>query len=236
MAKSFDPSAMGVLIVSERDNGMHAIIDGQHRFEAGKKIGIEWFDCACQKFDYKKEADVFYKTNVERGIVRSTLQFKASLEAGHDKSVDIKSIVDANGFRIEFVKASKSKNMIGCVDKLLKAHNIGANHLELVLSTLRKAYDGDKKSLTNHFIEGLSIFLKNYITKIDYNRFIKLLKTTPIDTLILDAKRMKSFNGGRLGTCIENSIFNLYNKSLRNKIEPYQDRRSQSVDGESDES
>lgn len=233
MKSNFDEKALTTLVVSKREDGTFAIIDGQHRYKAGFDMGIEFF--YCQVFinlTYQQEADLFYKLNVQRGIVKSTLQFKASLEAGHDKSENVKNIVERNGFKLEFVKSTKSKNMIACVDKLLKAYEVGSDHLELVLNTLRKAYDGDKKSLTHFFIEGISLFLKNYFVKIDYDRFIRILKTNTIDSLVINSKKRKEYDGGRLGTCIEIELLNLYNKGLRNKVKNDNKKSFEIIDGE----
>jgi hypothetical protein len=220
MLKSFDEKALTALIVSKRENGTYAVIDGQHRYQAGKIAGVEYFNCLVYDgLEYKVEADMFHKINVKRGIVKSTLQFKSALEAQHEMAIHIKEIVENNGYHIEFVKSTKPTNMIACVAELIKAYQISPLHLDLVLQVLRAAYDGNKKSLAVYFIEGTSLFIKNHIKEINLKRFVTLLKNTPIDTLLEKAKKRKDFEGGRLGYCLEIQMLELYNKKLRTKIE-----------------
>jgi hypothetical protein len=150
ITENFEPSAITALIVSKRSDGQFAIIDGQHRFKAGTKIGLKTFNCEVHhELSIADEASLFYKINVKRGAVPMGMQFKALLEADNKDVIKIKHIVESHGFEILYTSGQSTAvdNKLTCASELQKIYNVSPEHLDLVLSILRAAWNGKKKSL-----------------------------------------------------------------------------------------
>ena len=231
MAKNFDLKGMGALIVSKRDDGRYAIIDGQHRFLAGVKAGIEYF--VCQVFldqSYKDEAKIFTLTNVERGPMSSPQQFKAMIESGDEDSIQIVSIVESYGFEIKNIGPVSGDNQIKCVNELKKAYKISPLHFEKIMKLLRQIWNGDKRSCTQHFIGALSKFIHLYGRDIDLNRLITILKKASIDEIVRNSKQRSKNDEISLTDAIEKEFFKLYNKRLVNKIHQKNERNNREND------
>jgi hypothetical protein len=231
MAKNFDLKGMGALIVSKRDDGRYAIIDGQHRFLAGVKAGVEYF--VCQVFldqSYKDEAKIFTLTNCERGPMKSPQQFKAMIESGDEDSIQIVSIVESYGFEIKYIGPVSADNQIKCVNELKSAYKISPLHFEKIMKLLRRIWNGDKRSCTQYIIGALSKFIRLYERDIDLNRLINILKKASIDEIIRNSKQRSRNDECSLTDAIEKEFFKLYNKRLVNKIYQKNERNNREND------
>lgn len=220
ISKNFDAAAMTTLIVSKRENGQYAIIDGQHRFVAGKKAKIDFFHCLVYtNLSYHDEAKLFHTINNNRGPMKSVQQFKALIESNDEASKQILSIVQNYQFIIKFVGPVSARNEIKAIKELTMAYRISPLHLNLVMKLLREIWNGDKKSLTHHMIGALSKFIDLYREQIDISRLVKVLKSVSIDEIIRKSKVRVEIDNCYLTNAVVKEIFKLYNKTLKNKIE-----------------
>jgi hypothetical protein len=231
MARNFDQKAMTSLIVSKRSNGQYAIIDGQHRFVAGTKAGIDFFVCQVYtELTYEDEAKLFHTINNNRGPMKSVQQFKALIESNDEASKQILYIVQNHGFIIKFIGPVSAKNEIKSIKELTTAYKISPMHLDLVMKLLREIWNGDKKSLTHHVIGALSKFIYLYKDQIDLSRLVKVIKSVSIDEIIRKSKTRVEIDNCFLTNAVVKEIFKLYNKTLKNKIEEKLDVSKRSND------
>src|SRR5579872_2634496 len=99
----FDQNAVGVLIVSLRDNGQFIIIDGQHRLEAMKKQGITHAECkVIQGLTREQEAEIYISCNTVRKNPDALDVFRARLVTQDPVALAINSVVEKCGLRIQF--------------------------------------------------------------------------------------------------------------------------------------
>jgi hypothetical protein len=219
MANNFDTKAMAALVVSKRENGNYAIIDGQHRYLSGIKAGIEYFPC--QIFiglNYEDEAKLFHTINVNRGPMKSAQQFKALIESKDFESIEILKIVEKHGFKIKFTGPAEAKNEIKAIKELKEAYRVAPEHLDLVMRIMREVWNGDKRSCTHHIIGALSRYIQLYGDQIDLKRLTKVLSGVLIEEIILKAKARVQIDNIYLTNAVEKEIFKLYNKTLKKKI------------------
>jgi hypothetical protein len=231
MSKNFDLKAMTALVVSKRNDGRYAIIDGQHRFLAGVKAGVEYFVCqVLLDLSYEEEARIFTLINCERGPMKSPQQFKAMIEACDKDSIQIVSIVESHGFKIKYIGPVTADNEIKSINELKLAYKISPLHLEKIMKLLRQIWNGDKPSCTHHIIGGLSKFIRLYERDIDLKRLINVLRKTSIDEIVRISKQRSRTEECSLTDAVGKEFFKLYNKRLINKIELRNERKNRDND------
>ena len=192
IAKDFNEGLIGVLIVSYRD-GRYYVVDGQHRLEAAKKVGIE--DVICQVhtgLTYEEEANLFREYNRQRKGLSAHDMFKAALEAKDPIAIDIMNLVDKYDFKLPLYSA-KVDNYITATAAVQSIYKrIGSSGFERLLKLLRDTWNGERSSLERNFMNGLSLFIKLHSDEFDDEEFIKKLSKVSPESILregrLDAK------------------------------------------------
>lgn len=156
----FDWDIFGVPLVSMR-NGEYYVVDGQHRVELLKLLGIE--EVLCQiicGLTYEQEAEKFVKLNSERGGLTSNQKFHGRVESKDAVALDIVRVLKGRGFTYSHTAGQKKENIISavaCVENIYKVY--GDKHLDRVLSILRESWYGASSSLNRDIIRGISTFI-----------------------------------------------------------------------------
>ncbi len=156
----FDWDIFGVPLVSFRDGDFN-VVDGQHRIELLKLLGIEEIMCqVIYGLTYEQEAEKFVKLNSERGGLTSNQKFHGRVESKEAVALNIVKILKNRGFDYSHTAGAKKENIISavaCVENIYKSR--GEAHLDRVLSILRESWYGTPASLNRDIIVGLSTFL-----------------------------------------------------------------------------
>lgn len=167
MAEQYDPDIFGIVLVSYRE-GKYWIVDGQHRVECCRMRGIKTVLCqVLEGLTYEEEASKFYEVNNSRVRLTANHKFNARVER---KDADALSIVRAlNRYKFTYAKEMSDQGdncvrAVGTLEKIYKES--GYSGLCEVLEILRKAWNGDSKSLMAEIIRGLNTFVSNY----DYDK------------------------------------------------------------------
>jgi hypothetical protein len=219
IAENFDNKAMGVLTVSKRDFG-YAIIDGQHRYYAAKKIGIKVIECEVFEWlSLPDESKLFSTINNGRGKVQMIDQFRSMLIANEDDARNIVDILDSLDFKIGKHSSNKGiKNTISCVGTLLEFYRkIGFNEFYQSLFLLKDAYGGDWRSLDQKFVGGFCIFFNRYHKEFNRIEFLQKLSKVPITEIIRDARTVVEFDGVNSKTAVAKMLLKIYNKGRRSR-------------------
>ena len=99
IVKNFDPAKLGVLVVSHRADGTYAVLDGQHRLAALRRLGYDAANCiVLEGMTIRQEADYFRRQNENKQSLRINDTFNASLWAEDAESLRIKALMDKYGF------------------------------------------------------------------------------------------------------------------------------------------
>jgi hypothetical protein len=138
--KNFDPALVGTLIVSNRDDGRYAIVDGQTRAAAIRKLdGHAPQGVPCLVYyglSQADEASLFARLQMERRGIASAHRFRAAVVSGDPEAIAIERIAHAAGYEI----GEGSKGCLSAVAALEKVYRRSPDMLERVLKILRAAW------------------------------------------------------------------------------------------------
>lgn len=162
IVKNFDWNEFDAPIVSCR-NEKWWCVDGQHRLEALKILGIKTIYCRILTgLDYEGESDVFTRRNTNRRQLNPCGVFNGNVNAKHTDAVKINEVLQKNG--LTYSKELKDKGYIK-VYAIQTVRNIyrdgGEKHLDRVLNTLKESWYGEPAAFSCDMMQGLSTYFKN---------------------------------------------------------------------------
>lgn len=213
-AANFDLHQINPVKVSRRA-GINYVFNGQHTIEivalvSGSRDTPVW----CMIYDdleYRQEADIFAN---QLKYVKPLLPyeiFMANIEAGNDKQLIIKSLVESYG-----LKLSPSKN-IGCICAIATVESIfdkyGFSILDHVLLLCIGTWEGDADSFSGNMLNSIARLVDTYGELLRDDSFKERLGRYSVREISRTAKER---GGGTLGYA--EAILNLYNKKMRNTL------------------
>lgn len=213
LVSNYDPMIFGTMLISYRDD-QYWIIDGQHRIEAAKRLGIKTVWCqVVMGLTYEQEAMLFHKINTRRVPLNANQKFHALVESKDKVALDIVDILHGHGMTYSRKGQEFVPNCITAIGSIqtIYAKN-GANQLDTVLRIVKRTWNGDHVSLRAEILKGMNTFVNNYT----YNEetLIKALeKLKPLDLITIARASVISRRPGRSdGTCfhIAKTIRDLY--------------------------
>ncbi len=156
-AENFDLYQINPVKVSRR-NGMNYVFNGQHTIEiiatvSGSRDTPVW----CMVYDdmeYEVEADVFAN---QQKYVKSLVPleiFNANLEAGNDKQLMIKAVVESYGMFIGKAKAPNSVCAVASLEYILD--KFGFQVLDRTLKLCVGTWEGEANSLSASILKGIA--------------------------------------------------------------------------------
>lgn len=156
-AEHFDLYQINPVKVSRR-NGVNFVINGQHTIEIVAEVsGSRDTPVWCMVYDdleYEQEADVFAN---QQKYVKKLLPyeiFMANIEAGNDKQLIIKALVESFDLRIA---GSTAPGAVCCVSTLEEIYNkYGYDVLQRVLRLCVTTWEGEPESLTSNILRGIT--------------------------------------------------------------------------------
>lgn len=221
IVKNFDPAKLGVLVVSHREDGTYAVLDGQHRLTALRRLGYDAANCiVLEGMTIQQEADYFRRQNENKQSLRINDTFNASLWAEDAESLRIKELMDKYGFRHGKSGQPMCICAIGALQRILR--RFGDRTLELTLACIAATWPHDSTILRGEMLAGLGEFWRRYGEKLTVAQFeARMRKHLPME-MYQEARRRTqgkttpatAFNKTiRFTMC---AVFvNAYNKQLR---------------------
>ena len=209
--EEFDINQINPIKVSRRD-GVYYVFNGQHTAEivamaSGSRDTPVW----CMIYDdleYVEEADIFANQQKNVKPLQPVEVFKANCEAGNDKELTIKAMVESYGLKIG---AGPLPGTIAAVTTLEKIYDkFGYNVLDRVISLIVMTWEGENKSYCSNMLNGVTRLIVAYGDKLKDEVFIEKLGGMSIKELSRNAKDRRA---GALGYA--EAMLIAYNK--RNK-------------------
>ncbi len=156
-AEHFDLYQINPVKVSRR-NGVNFVINGQHTIEIVAEVsGSRDTPVWCMVYDdleYEQEADVFAN---QQKYVKKLLPyeiFMANIEAGNDKQLIIKALVES--FHLH-ISGNATPGTVCCVSTLEEIYNkYGYDVLQRALRLCVTTWEGEPDSLTANMLRGIT--------------------------------------------------------------------------------
>lgn len=208
---TFNIEAIGYPVVNLRD-GTYWIVDGAHRIEALKLIG--WGDQMIQCEVYEglslaEEAELFLMRD-DRRAIGSMEKFKIAVTAGRGEESEINQAVSKLDLKVAFYPGQKGA--IHATGTLRKVWRRGGEvTLVTTLSTIRDAFG--TAGLTATMIDGLSLVMQRYDSRLDRERLIARLCAVHggVNGVLNRAHVLNKQTGNQMSHCVAATIVSIYN-------------------------
>ncbi len=177
LLSEFDPKAVGIILLSMRNDGTFACIDGQHRCEAARRYGLTaldayvYIDLSVEQEAglYKKFGDYLKQTARDR--------FFASLAAHEPEATQIAQLLASRGLRV--TKHPNNGGGVAAVEALLtlsRQHSPGI--LAETIYLLNDTFETEAAAYTGPFLGGTGQFLERFLREPKYSasRLMQRLK------------------------------------------------------------
>src|SRR4051812_32513438 len=165
----FDRQALGVALLSMRDDGSFAIIDAQHRWEACKFKGLKAMD-AMVYIDlsledearlYRKFGDYLKQTPLDK--------YHAALAERAPEYTFIQRTLSDRSLYVPIMPTDVN-NSIVAVDAMLRVNKtLGPDIFTETIDLLHNAWQGEHRAYRGPLIQGTAAFLARYRTNPHYN-------------------------------------------------------------------
>lgn len=170
-----------MLVVSHRADGTYAVLDGQHRLTALRRLGYDAANCiVLEGMTIRQEADYFRRQNENKQSLRINDTFNASLWAEDAESLRIKELMDQYGFRHGKSGQPMCICAIGALQRILR--RFGDRTLELTLACIAATWPHDSTILRGEMLAGLGEFWRRYSEKLTVAQFeARMRKHLPME-------------------------------------------------------
>ena len=151
------------VLLSKREDGSLHIIDGAHRVEVAKLMGIPKVPVIIfTGLTQQEEAKYFILHERSRKKISAQDLFAASINSGDETAIMIDRIVRANGYKV--VEDSRRRSSFQTISAIKALERIvskyGPDHLGKVLSFIGKTWVKDSTAIHTAFLEGVAKFLQ----------------------------------------------------------------------------
>lgn len=214
VARRYDPALIGTLIVSEREGGFMAVIDGQTRMEGMRANDEPAAPCLVYHgLSRGQEARLFADLQTKRRGMATYLRFRSALVAGRElprdpdgeveaksphEAVDIAAIVTEEGFELDTVETRYTVKAISALEGVYRRDPI---LLRRVMRIIAQAWqDPDTPYRTSgEIIRGIAIFITRE-NRVNEERLINRLSAILPQTLRHRANALKEGSGSGGGS------------------------------------
>ena len=206
--ENFDLNQINPVKVSRR-NGVNYVFNGQHTAEiVALKSGSRETPVWCMVYDdldYCEEADIFANQMKNVKLLHPIEIFKANCEAGNDKELLIKALVESYNLKIGM---NSAPNYICAVSTLESIYNkYGYEVLDRTIKLIVITWEGEMKSFSSNMLNGVARIVNTFKHNLRDELFKQKLGEVSIKELSRTAKERRA---GSLGYA--EAMINIYNK------------------------
>lgn len=214
-AAHFDLRQINPVKVSRRD-GVNFVFNGQHTIEivalvSGSRDTPVW--CMIyDELDYQDEADIFANQMKYVKALRPYEVFMANIEAGNDKQLIIRALVESYALSIGQVR---NYNVICAVSALERIYDkYGYHLLDRTIRLCISAWEGDMNSLSANFLNGVARLVHTYGDALKDELFRERIGLVSVKQLARTAKERRP---GSLGYA--EAMLVAYNRKCKHPLQ-----------------
>ncbi|MDM8086314.1 hypothetical protein QUV83_16185 [Cellulomonas cellasea] len=228
IAARFDPSALGAITVSERSDGSHHIVDGQHRSAAARMAQGDDATVLCLVYiglSVEDEAALFRKLNTTKQV-HPLQRFKVRLVEGDPIALILNDILSNSGWSVQGGKEQRKFAAVGALERVylgagIKRKGFQQGAVRTTIQTITTAWGHNPDGVRQEIVSGLGmVFIKH--PEADANKITRELALlgSPL-ALISKAKARSTGSRYTLAATIAGLVVELHNKGRRANRLPY---------------
>ena len=210
-AANFDLHQINPVKVSRR-NGINYVFNGQHTIEIVASVsGSRETPVWCMVYDdleYEHEADIFANQLKYTKPLLPYEIFMANVEAGSDKHLIIKDLVESYGLSISGNKTRKGICAVATLESIYDKY--GFHGLDRVIRLCLSAWEGDSNSFSSNILNGVARLVAAYGDRLKDDVFKDKVGTFSIKDISRTAKER---HAGSLGYA--EALLTFYNKKMK---------------------
>lgn len=222
MVAAYNPAALGVITVSQRNRVTRIVLDGMHRVQTVSRVTDNTGQLLAHTFKgltRAQEAQMFLDLN--NGNPVSLLdKFKVRLIAEDPVALAIDQLTKAYGWTIG---NSNKQGCIQCVGAVEKIYRDAAkaeaepNWLQISLLLVTHAWGIDKDGVQAGILSGLAAVAAVYGSDLDIGILERKLKTYPGGPLglLTDGQTLAALKKGKVSMGVAEQVVDFYNKGAR---------------------
>jgi hypothetical protein len=233
LAANYDETKLGIFHVSPNGNG-YRIIDGQHRTEMLRKLGLGEKKVRCLVYtglSQQDEAGMFLGLN-NNLKVRAYDKFRVRVTEGEPVATAIMEIIGEVGLTLADQKTDGAVRAVNQLEAVYTGRSLRLkegpypDHLRWTLSILKDAWGYNANAFDGVVIEGLGAVILRFGDRIDRDRFGKKIAGFPGGPVGLQAKAKawKDLKETTLKNAMAEILVEVYNNQLRSSRLPAWDR------------
>lgn len=210
-AANFDLCQINPVKVSRRD-GVNYVFNGQHTIEiialvSGSRETPVW----CMIYDdlaYEEEADIFANQMKYTKALSPYEIFMANIEAGNDKQLIIKALVESYNLNVSGKPAPGNICAVSTLEDIYD--KLGFHILDHTIRLIAGTWEGEQKSFSSNMLNGVARILNCYGDEIKDSTFKEKLGAVSIREL---SRTAKDRHAGSLG--YSEAMLIAYNKKTQ---------------------
>lgn len=220
IASNFKPEKMGAVMLSDRGNGVYAVLDGQHRVAAARKLNLNTVHAeVLSGLTLEQEADYFRSQNENVASLKAIDRFRAGVCAKDPHYVTIKAILDKYGFCVSSESEPKRIGSVGSLSRIVQIY--GFSVLDMTLAYISATWPTDTVAIQKEMLVGVAEFASRFGKSVAPEQFAARLSTRLPSAIRYEYQRRTDGYGNRM-TVFKPSmrytlcqvIVELYNKGL----------------------
>lgn len=229
----FNPAALGILTLSRRNPVTLAVIDGQHRLEAFRRVHSNQGEIACRVFEglsLENEAQMFIDLNTT-AKPRLLDAYSVRVVAKDPVALDINRIIRPFGWDISNNQANGYIQAISAVERLYrlsKELEMEPNLLDVVIRVITHAWGLDRDGVAAPILTGIGNLVAEHGAKLELDRLESVLrawKQGPAN-LFSNARAHASASNMRVANAVSDLLTIQYNKGRTTRALPSWRKRS----------
>lgn len=223
MVKHFRRDAVGVIVVSQRDDSTYHVIDGQHRVAALGGAGHENDIVTCQVYLGLTRADEAAMFNVLNNTrrVHAVDQFRVRVIAEDPTAVTINTLLEKHGWKVRMGAYDGCFVAVNAIEKIYKtargSDEDKAANVELLIRVITEAWHHKPAGMHNTLVAGIGAVINRYGDRVDTVKLVSSLAGYAAGPrgLVGHARGLKNFRGGLVNDSVADIVVELLNKWRR---------------------
>lgn len=214
----FDERLVGVIDVSAREDGTHAILDGSQRFHAMQKFKKTAWCAVYSGMSLPDEARHFYEINRNRRSVHPYYQHQALLVTGDKAAREIDRIVRSEGYKLGI--GARQDDVISAVRAVEYAYDLSSlvrkESLSPTIHLIRNCFYGTKAGKEGDLIKGFARFFQPFgDDEIDWGDFYTKMAEYNPAALVARAREKSELGREATSYYLANNIVEIYNRGRK---------------------